>query len=216
MLIIETKKYLLSDDVKDLHNDDIHIVKPKKDLTGLKFGALTVLSLSDRLAPRGKRLVPLWTCECECGAITYKATDTLTNKDRNSCVDCANLYNAQKMRESAGFRDNTQVSKITNIKRESQNQSGVRGVYYDNGHYRARIKFKGKLYDLGRYENLADAIRAREEGEKRFYGEYLDSIQDAPSSPDKPSLDDQISCAEQNDPGQAADHAEILQPFGCR
>ena len=48
-------------------------------LIGQQFGKLEVISRSDKRAPRGKRTVPLWECRCECGNITYKATDILKN-----------------------------------------------------------------------------------------------------------------------------------------
>lgn len=177
-------------------NDNRHVVKPKKDLTGMVFGALRVLGLSDRLGSRGKRLVPLWECECECGEITYKATDTLTNKDRNSCADCAKDYIAGEMRKGAGYMDGTQISKIHGRPKESGNLSGVRGVYFDGGRYRARLKFKGKLYNLGSFENLEDAVKAREEGEREIYGAFLETVQGEGQKRDRLPLDEQIQNAQ--------------------
>lgn len=150
-----------------------------RDLTGQHIGALTVLERSDKYATRGKRTVRLWKCRCDCGEITYKATDTLTNSDRNSCQRCAEKYAVSKAREGAGFIGGTQVSKIKNIKRESNNLSGVRGVYFDRktGKYRARIKFKGKLYNFGSFCKLEDAIAARKVGEEQIYKAFLDSLE---------------------------------------
>ena len=47
------------------------------DITGNKYGRLTVIGRSDKRQKRGNRSTPLWECRCECGAITYKAKDTL-------------------------------------------------------------------------------------------------------------------------------------------
>lgn len=50
------------------------------DLTGQKFGRLTVL----RRAPNRARITR-WVCECECGATTNSAASSLRNGDATSC-----------------------------------------------------------------------------------------------------------------------------------
>lgn len=146
------------------------------DLTGQRFGALTVLEFSDRRGSRGSRTVPLWKCRCDCGEIVYKATDTLKGRSHCMCAKCAAKKATAKMRESAGFVDGTQISRIKSDKLSSSNTSGVRGVYYDKrtGRWRARLKFKGKLMDFGSYERIDDAIKARKEAEELYYKEFLD------------------------------------------
>lgn len=150
----------------------------RQDLVGMRFGKLTVIALSDKRAPRGARTVPLWECRCDCGRITYKATDTLKNAEVSMCSDCAPLYAARKMRENAGYVGGTQLSRIQNTKSNSNNASGVRGVYYDprSGKYRARLRFQNQFLNLGTYARLEDAIKARKEAENRYFGEFLDSI----------------------------------------
>ena len=149
-----------------------------QDLVGLRFGNLTVLSLSDKRAPRGIRTVPLWECRCDCGSITYKATDILKNGEVSMCSDCAPLYATEKMRERAGFVGGTQISRIKSEKLSSTNTSGVRGVYFDKrtGKWRARLKFKGKLMNFGSYTKFEDAVKARKEAESVIYGEFLEEI----------------------------------------
>ena len=116
----------------------------KEPLLGHRFGKLEVIGRSDKRGSRGARTVPLWECRCECGKITYKATDTLTNPDLSMCCDCAGKYAGQKMREKAGYIEGTQISRLTSNKLISTNTSGCRGVYYDrnSGLWRARLKFK--------------------------------------------------------------------------
>lgn len=134
---------------------------------------------SDKYGSRGKRQTQLWKCQCECGAITYKATGTLTNPDISMCQVCAGAYAAEKARANAGFEAGTQISKIKDISDSSDNLSGVRGVYLDRktGRYRARLKFQGKLYNLGSYANIEDAIKARKRGEEEIYGGFLTSYE---------------------------------------
>jgi len=149
----------------------------RQDLVGIRFGRLTVIALSDKRAPRGKRSVPLWECRCDCGNITYKATDILKNTEVSMCSDCAPLYAAKKMRENAGYVGGTQLSRIKKEKLSSVNTSGVRGVYFDkgSGKWRARLKFKGKLMNFGSYAKFEDAVKARQEAERQIYGEFLEA-----------------------------------------
>jgi len=150
--------------------------KKYNDLTGQKIGRLTVLERSDQYATRGQRTVQLWKCRCDCGTITYKATDVLTNDAISMCQDCAARYGIQKAREKAGFTGGTQLTKIINPTTTSGNCSGVRGVYLDSktGRYRARIKLQGKLHNLGSYHTLEEAIEARRAGEERIFGSFLE------------------------------------------
>ena len=154
--------------------------KRQKDLTGQKIGKLTVLERSDQYATRGQRKRQLWKCLCDCGEVTYKATDTLTNPDRSMCKACAASYAAGKARENAGYREGTQLSRIRDISPDSQNLSGVRGVYLNTktGKYRVRIKFKGVTYNLGTFSSLEAAIKERARAEEEIFGKYLDTCQE--------------------------------------
>lgn len=152
--------------------------RKRRDLAGQRFGKLLVLERSDRYASRGKRTQQLWKCQCDCGAITYKATDTLTNTAVSMCKDCAASNNIEKAREQAGFCGGTQLAKIEHISENSDNASGFRGVYFDKktGLYRARIKFQGKLYNLGTFPRLEDAVKARRLGEEKYFGAFLEEL----------------------------------------
>jgi len=153
--------------------------KHRHNLAGQKIGRLLVLERSEQYGFRGKRQVQLWKCRCDCGAITYKATDTLTNADISMCKECAAAYSLAKARANLGFEGGTQITKIKNRPEASDNLSGVRGVYLDKktGKYRARLKFRGQLYDLGTYAQLEDAVKARRRGEEEIFGKFLDSLQ---------------------------------------
>ncbi len=152
--------------------------KKSPDLTGKVFGRLTVLGRSDKRNPRGARTTPMWECRCECGAITYKATDTLTNPDKSMCQSCQGLYAAENARKSAGFVGGTQITRIRNIELTSANTSGCRGVYYDkrSNKYRARLKFKGKIMNFGSYSKFEDAVAARKAAEAEYFGAFLEKM----------------------------------------
>ena len=151
----------------------------QNDLTGKHIGKLIVLGRSDKYASRGKRRVRLWECRCDCGNITYKATDTLTSSAENSCAECAQKRNAACARNNAGFVDGTQLCKIRDMKPTAANTSGCRGVTYDRktGLWEAKIKFRVKSNRLGYFKRFGDAVAARKKAENTVFGEFLDSLE---------------------------------------
>ena len=153
--------------------------KKLPDLTGRVFGRLTVLGRSDKRNSRGARTTPMWRCQCERGNITYKATDTLTNPDLSMCSKCAAIYAASKARESAGFIEGTQLSKIRDMTPSVANTSGYRGIYYESRFdlWRAEIRFQNKRYYLGVYKNKDDAIKARRKAEEDLYETFLERME---------------------------------------
>ncbi len=160
-----------------LHTKSCGCIK-SPDISGQVFGRLTVLGRSDKRGVRGSRTVPLWACRCECGNITYKAKDTLTNPDESMCAECAAKYAAAKARASAGYVEGTQLAKISDMTPSAANTTGVRGVYYESkfDRWRAEIKFQRKRYYLGTYKNKEDAIKARLAAETDLYEPFLERL----------------------------------------
>ena len=71
--------------------------------------------------------------------------------------------------------DGTTLSSISSSRKINKNNStGVRGVTFDRKRNKwvAQITFQRKNYNLGRYDDKEDAIKARLEGEERFFGKY--------------------------------------------
>ena len=150
----------------------------ENDLTGQHIGALTVLGRSDKYAKRGKRRVRLWECRCDCGATTYKATDTLTADVENSCAECAQKRNAACARDNAGFVAGTQLCKIRDLRPTAANTSGCRGVSFNKrtDRWEAVIIFRQKRTRLGSYKRFEDAVEVRKRAEQRIFGEFLDTV----------------------------------------
>lgn len=146
----------------------------QRDLTGQHINMLTVLEKSDQFATRGKRKVRLWKCRCDCGNITYKATDTLTSQRECSCAECAGRRNAAKARENAGFVGGTQLCKLPGEEPSMPHDGKCRGVYYDKKRqlYEAVIKFRGKRTRLGYFRKFEDAVKARQVAEDDVFGEF--------------------------------------------
>ncbi len=97
------------------------------------------------------------------------------------CQECKGIICAEIARKSAGFVNGTQITKLKNIKETAANTSGYRGVYYDkkSNKYRARLRFKGKIMNLGTYTNFEDAVAARKAAEEEYYGAFLDEYEKA-------------------------------------
>ena len=81
--------------------------------------------------------------------------NTLDNRKSNLRV-CSNMENVW----NSAVRDN--------------NKSGVSGVcFISKRHsYEVTIGYKKKRIYLGRYKNYDDAVRARKEAERKYYGEF--------------------------------------------
>lgn len=73
--------------------------KTLKDLTGEKFGKLTVLN-RDETKPKGHGKPVFWNCVCECGRIISVEGSHLKNGHTKSC-GCYNI-NAQKVIDETG------------------------------------------------------------------------------------------------------------------
>ncbi len=71
----------------------------------------------------------------------------------------------------------TNLNRIKNKKRQTNNTSGVTGVSYHKrkGQWYARISFKGKQYSLGYYDNMDEAINARRRAEKMTFDQFVSS-----------------------------------------
>jgi hypothetical protein len=60
--------------------------KKIKDLTGKKFGRLTVIKENGRT--NGKRKLVVWLCRCECGNYVNRTAKALTTSKNSGCDNC--------------------------------------------------------------------------------------------------------------------------------
>ena len=97
----------------------------------------------------------------------------ITNCPDNMMVD--HIYQVSK-----GICDNRksnlEVCNATqnNINRQSINVSGYTGVSYDTnrGKWKASISVNNRTVNLGRFDNIEDAINARKNAEIKYRNEY--------------------------------------------
>lgn len=70
--------------------------------------------------------------------------------------------------------DGTCVEKISRTGLQKNNTSGFTGVQSRGNQWIAVITFKRKVFYLGKYEKLEDAVQARKRAEEMLFGEFLD------------------------------------------
>lgn len=99
------------------------------DLTGRKFGRLTVLGLIEKLSYDNK-----WLCLCECGNKTSVASRKLKSEHTRSC-GCLSRETASKNNRIHGMNDTRIHSIWSGIKSRCNDKSnenyGGRGISYD-------------------------------------------------------------------------------------
>lgn len=151
-----------------------------KDLTGVKFGRLTVLEDLGKIDNQY-----FCKCKCECGSIKIIKSKLLISKHTKSC-GCLSSESVIKNQKLAfeKFKDKYLVegTSLSMIKKENPiktNTSGVTGVTWDKRRekWMAQIIFKGKHYYLGRYDNKEDAVKARKEAEEKLHKEFLRNLE---------------------------------------
>ena len=146
-----------------------------KDLTGQKFGRLTVLKYI-KSTKTGK---PIWLCECDCGNKKEILGESLLSGNTRSC-GC--IYKEILLRENnKNFVQNTNVAILDSLLKSNISKvtkSGVKGVGWDKkrGKWRAYIMLQKKYYHLGYFADIEKAIEARKEAEEKLFKNFLDGL----------------------------------------
>ena len=144
------------------------------DLTGKRFGDLSVVKLSEK---RGQNNTLLWECRCTCGNTIYLHGYSLLHGYYKSC-GCkrdakrdSGLISHIKSDSVGGTRKSALKAKL-----HKGNKSGHKGVSWVESRKKwlAYIGFKGKQINLGYFENKNDAIKARLEAEEKYHKPILE------------------------------------------
>lgn len=146
-------------DQKKLQNNRI-------DLTGQRYGFLTVLQPSENIGIR-----TTWLCQCDCGSTTIVKTRELRRGKVASC-GCRKKPNGLQL---IHYIDGTCIEMLKSTKMRSNNTSGHTGVFLDcrSNKWRAEIMLKGKRHCLWSFNNLKDAIASREEAKERLHNHFI-------------------------------------------
>lgn len=131
------------------------------DLTGIKFGRLTVKERGeDQISPSGRHRV-MWDCICDCGNKVSVHTDNLTNGKSNSC-GCIRKEMMSKKQKTHGDTNTRLYGIWSAIKARCYNKNTV--TYKDYGGRGIKIcdewrnnytAFKNWAYENGYEEGLS-------------------------------------------------------------
>jgi hypothetical protein len=149
----------------------------RKDITGQKFGKLTAIK---KLKKQIRERCPTWLFLCECGNYVKYPYDNVVfsnHKGRQSCGCLRKKYYENK-KDFIGVTnvDGTCVERIKSKKPNKNSKSGIKGVFWDKSKklWTAKIMFKKKAYNLGRFKLKKDAVKKRQEAEKMLYKPFLE------------------------------------------
>lgn len=100
----------------------------------------------------------------------YILEDELKNYNDKMDVDHINHNKLDNRKHNLRIVNRTQ----NNMNRKATNPYNTNGIYFSNtfNKYVARITIYNKVIPLGCYEKLEDAIKARKEAEKIYYGDF--------------------------------------------
>jgi len=139
----------------------------EKEIIGKKYGKLTILKKSEK---RSSNKSYLYKCQCECGKIVYVRLPHLKDGNIKSC-GCLFNENSKILNTRSIFFEGTNIDRLKSKKISKNNTSGVKGVSYIKRRkkWQASLMIQGKTIHLGYFNRIEDAIRARKNGERKYY-----------------------------------------------
>lgn len=172
--VCKKEKWMRADNVKNAKSCGCGW---KLDLTDQRFGRLTVLEKAENY-----KNLTRWLCKCDCGNTKIVVTEYLRSGRVKSC-GClrkqAGAEQAKKIKQifdKKYLKDGTNLAIISKTEPTQDNETGVRGVFFDkrSGKYVAHLIFKGKCVLRKRFKTFEEAVKARKEAEEKYYKPILD------------------------------------------
>ncbi len=159
--------------------------RKKLDLTGQKYGHLTILEPAENIGGR-----TAWRCLCDCGQEVVVKTCHLRNGHTKSC-GCQNGLGGPRSALGLTYMDGTCVEMIRTRTVRSNNTSGTPGVDWmaKKQRWRASICFKGKRRYLGSFKKLEDAVKARKRAEDELFEPFLKEFSQTAEDTSEPHSD---------------------------
>ena len=118
------------------------------DLTGQKFGRLTVIKRIENQGTKAK-----WLCKCECGNFSKVTTDNLRNGHTKSCK-CSIIKHKYAHKESLYFRWIGIKERCNNPNAYNYKNYGLRGIKVCKEWNDDYLKFRQWALNNGYKENL--------------------------------------------------------------
>ena len=143
--------------------------RQKLDLTGQRYGHLTVLGPAENVGTK-----TAWRCLCDCGQETVVKTHHLRCGHTKTC-GCQNGPGGPRPALGLTYINGTCVEMLAANTVRRNNTSGVPGVGWraSKRRWNATICFKGKRRYLGSYARFEDAVKARKRAEEELFDPFL-------------------------------------------
>lgn len=146
----------------------------KKIEIGSKYNHLEVIGVGKYVKGRGNYCI--CKCDCQKHTILEVRRDMLFNGDVSSCgcVHDELFKKNQRKAYEKNFAKGTNVPKISYDKLQKNNTSGYRGVCWHKrvSKWYAQIRFQGKHYSLGYYDDIEQAASVRKAAEKELHKDF--------------------------------------------
>jgi hypothetical protein len=124
-----------------------------------------------------------YKCQCDCGTLRDVKANSIHSGRSKSCgcwksesaKDGIKRNSARRISINAAFKTNFySIERTTPYK---NNTSGHKGVYWckSQGVWKAYINVQKKAINLGRYHDIREAIKAREEAEKQYFQPLIEA-----------------------------------------
>lgn len=149
-----------------------------KNITGEHRGHLTALRFTGERDENGRAIYE-WRCDCG-NVFTRSIAGTARKDSALLCIDCQRKVKSRQINRARVERE---VEETTGLTRKylsnlingvltERNTSGIRGVYWHEGHKRwiATGRVDNMMVTLGEYEDISEARDARREYVLKTYG----------------------------------------------
>lgn len=149
-----------------------------KDISGERRGHLTALRYTGQRDVRGRAI---YEWRCDCGNVFTRSITGTTRSD-SACL-CPECQKKARSRQITLARMKREVEETTGLTKQylanlingvptQRNTSGIRGVYWHEGHQHwvATGRQGSRMVTLGEYEDISEAADARRKHVMKIYG----------------------------------------------
>lgn len=144
------------------------------DLTGQRFGKLTVVKRVENYTSPSGTTCAKWECKCDCGNTIYSISTPL-RKGRTKSCGCYHKETIKKaIEKSTTTIDGVMVARLR-MKKKKGTSSKYKGVYYQKTRNKwcAEISIKNKTICLGSHDTEEEAHQARVIAEKILHRPFI-------------------------------------------
>lgn len=153
------------------------------DITGKRYNRLVAIKPTNKRDKNNGSII--WECICDCGNPKDAAAYLLEEGSIQSCgclfkeISSKHIRLAIKAHLAKNIINGTNIPAISRKTLKKNNKSGITGLHWSKERKKwvAQIKFKNSHYNLGRFDNIEDARKAREKAKEELHNKFLRSLE---------------------------------------